>query len=821
MLRRGPQRAVQDAITTLGDIPILRPRPQRATDSSFDDQSAEPSEQTTPSPRARADSVRGPMSTSEIEEMTPASVDSPAPSSLRILHLPFRLGRAHKNSPTRLAAAEHRTHGDASSPSHTASQSAVTPTNSVNSAEPDQRASPTRPASRTSQAELRGGGRTPPPFPCGDDDRGPPDHTSDPESTSDPENPTLRLKSYLDERREWDDRPRFTIHEVWTQTQGWQTEPCRPREHMPTHMRSLSSGTAPTFGLSMQPQDHSATAFDARRSVDDVFGTRPARQSSASLAYHPDNCGSQQDHPPAGTSRRFSSEASAASGAYSFYELPPMSRQVSGSQPGSHDTARPQYDGSAAAAPASRGAYHSLRPSNAPMFGSTEQLPRHVTAAGQYSVSPLPSFPYNRHNTHAVSPAPSQTRAIASARVSSQASVGQWQPAWHDRPSTPPGYQSASPGNASTQQLPVWNGRLPLPSGYQVAPPGHSYTNVPVQRFTPSTGYIDAASAAMQGRPSPLDPYSEYYQHHLSQQNARPPPTAQPVAPYPIDRYSAGSRHSATDAARSSTSRSQNSHVRDLYGAPNGRNAHTARSNQRSSENAHARPSAQSSDRSHNSQVQRHREVFEAMHSLNPSDTLQPGPSRLSLPPPTAPRDASNLFRAPDWNRPAGVNMPWRRTAEVSSSPISPTTRRPSARLDPSAPTYRPSASPDLPPMISPSNGPNMRGGAAPDRTQTRARRRVTPARSPNHLHLPRASLPLHHAVSLRSPLLHAANPVRPIRRVPPQQRDQENSGAGEEQLMRQEAAAMRARYGEDVQRGDVMDETPPRVGRVERRMFS
>jgi len=813
MLRRGPQRAVHDAITTLGDIPILKPRPQRATDSSFDDQSAEPSEQTTPSPRARTDSVRGPMSTSETEERTPAPVDSPAPSSLRILHLPFRPGRAHKNSPTPLAAAEHLTHGDASSPSHTASQSAMTPTNSVNSAETDQQISPARPASTTSQAELRGGGLTPPPFPCGDDDRGPPDHTSD------PENPTLHLKSYIDERRQWEDRPRFTIREPWPQ--GWQTEPHRPRERMPTHMRSLSSGTAPTFGLSTQPQDHSATALDARSSVDDVFGTRAARQSSAYLAYHPDNFGSQEDHPPAGTSRRFSSEASAASGAYSFYELPPMSRQVSGSQPGSHDTARPQYDGSAAAAQASRGAYHSFRPSNTPMFGSTEQLPRHVTAAGQYSVSPLPSFPYNRHSTHAVSPTPSQMGAIASTRASSQASEGQWQPAWHDRPSTPPGYQAAPPGSAFILQPPIWNGRPPIPSGYQAPPPGHSYSNVPLQRFTPSTGDIDAATAAMQGRPSPLDPYSEYYQHHLSQQNARPPTSAQPVAPYPIDRYSAGSRHSVTDAARSSTSRSQNAHARDLYVAPNGRNAHTVRSNQRSSENAPARPSAQISDPSRNSQVQRHREVFEAMRNWNPSDDLQPGPSRLSLPPSTAPRDASNLFRAPDWNRPAAINMPWRRTPEASSSPISPTTRRPNPHLDPSAPTYRPSSSPDLPPTIPPRNGPNMRGGAIPDRTQTHARRRVTLARSPNHLHPPRASLPLHHAVSLRSPLLHAANPVRPIRRVPPQQRDQENSGAGEEQLMRQEAAAMRARYGEDVQRGDVMDETPPRVGRVERRMFS
>ena len=37
ILRRGPQRAVRDAITTLGDIPILRPQPQQTISSFMDD----------------------------------------------------------------------------------------------------------------------------------------------------------------------------------------------------------------------------------------------------------------------------------------------------------------------------------------------------------------------------------------------------------------------------------------------------------------------------------------------------------------------------------------------------------------------------------------------------------------------------------------------------------------------------------------------------------------------------------------------------------------------------------------------------------------
>lgn len=41
----------------------------------------------------------------------------------------------------------------------------------------------------------------------------------------------------------------------------------------------------------------------------------------------------------------------------------------------------------------------------------------------------------------------------------------------------------------------------------------------------------------------------------------------------------------------------------------------------------------------------------------------------------------------------------------------------------------------------------------------------------------------------------------------------------GEIGAMRREETAINSRYGGDEQR-EVMDETPPRIGRVERRMF-
>jgi hypothetical protein len=48
------------------------------------------------------------------------------------------------------------------------------------------------------------------------------------------------------------------------------------------------------------------------------------------------------------------------------------------------------------------------------------------------------------------------------------------------------------------------------------------------------------------------------------------------------------------------------------------------------------------------------------------------------------------------------------------------------------------------------------------------------------------------------------------------QLQNQENSGEAEMELMRREQEAVSARYAEERQ-GEVMDETPPRIGRMER----
>jgi hypothetical protein len=60
------------------------------------------------------------------------------------------------------------------------------------------------------------------------------------------------------------------------------------------------------------------------------------------------------------------------------------------------------------------------------------------------------------------------------------------------------------------------------------------------------------------------------------------------------------------------------------------------------------------------------------------------------------------------------------------------------------------------------------------------------------------------------------AVPNRRSVRANAQLQNQENSGEAEMELMRREQEAVSARYDEERQ-GEVMDETPPRIGRMER----
>lgn len=243
------------------------------------------------------------------------------------------------------------------------------------------------------------------------------------------------------------------------------------------------------------------------------------------------------------------------------------------------------------------------------------------------------------------------------------------------------------------------------------------------------------------------------------------------------------------------------------------------RADQRSSENMPVRPNAQHFGPSRNSQVQIHRAAFERLHNARLEDNMRAQrPQTIeSLSPPTV-RDTSNRPRTQDStsHQPRSMDRIRRRMQQNSSGPIPPVTNgSPPAGV----------AVQDNAPRASPPSDPRLRGGAIPRPSHTRTRRRATPAPPTLATNPPRdapsTALALDHAnatTSVRSPLTRPPTLARQHRRVSPRRREQENVGV-EETLMREEVDAVLARYGVEEQRNETMDETPPRVGRVERRM--
>jgi hypothetical protein len=371
---------------------------------------------------------------------------------------------------------------------------------------------------------------------------------------------------------------------------------------------------------------------------------------------------------------------------------------------------------------------------------------------------------------------------------------------------------------------------------------------------------MDAATAAVHNLASPLEPFADHYRS-LNAHAAEWHPTPTQLSDiYPTNSFGgAGTPATAqnnvtnhqnmsrSQLGRPNSNRQQQNSAAFQYppvapfqylptgtfivpprlpSQPTGRDVQATRANQRSRENAPVISPAHSSGPSGDSQVQIHRAAFERLHNVNvtPTGGPQQGASRHLLPQPVAPRITSgglqtqpSLRRVPGYS---GHPESRRRTPQTSSSPAGARQQPRSSQGGTTSPASMPQTSAGAPHRPPPSNEPNMRGGGV--------RRRVAPAAlSYSLLQPPRnyssgftASGRTSIRTSLRSPILRATTSARPLRRMPPQQRDQENSGAGEEQLMRQEEAAINARYRQDVDR-DTMDETPPRVGRFERRIFS
>ncbi|KAH7068652.1 hypothetical protein FB567DRAFT_615056 [Paraphoma chrysanthemicola] len=724
VLRRGPQRAVRDAVTALGDIPILRPRPQpqQAVQSSVDEDFEQEIELQSPNRRRRVDSVSLPVSLTQGPPPTPATASTS--SAFRILQLPFRLGRARRES-TQEDSDASAGHSTPARPVHPGEDSATTVSHQISHVEmPDPSSStPTR-----GPAELRGGGRSEK-AQIRHSDRGmtavsPPSHIPDRSPPPkhmvmelDPDDmPEFVLKGYFKDPREHPKGVSYWFDEY--QVEAPQTEPRRRSRRPALPTRSLSSGSAPTHPFP-RTQSGGLTPFTGG-----IFDAGAVPRPPTPFGHRPN----APNHHLTNRGNRFSSEASGASEAFSYYQLPSESRQASsGSSSLSHQA--PRY--------ASHGTYHSIHPSQLdPMSGPLGPGSNAPAFDVHHGYSPLPSMPYSHPQSQPFAPPP------------------------------------------------------PL-RGLPPFPPDPS-------------GAMNAGYAATQNLPSPLDPWANYYQNLMV-----PLPDRSMMAPVsPPPPQSQGPQWSSqhnTIATSSSIEGQPWAHINPFRGPPSnyhplpstGRPARwprqdgnpvSARASQRSSENVPMASTDTGASSHRHSQVQRHRDAFERLHNAE-------------LPQPAAPRDASNRARTQDTGvrpRPSpasGIEFP-RRPAPLSSSPLPQT----------------------LPPASGPVAALHLSGLEHVVRVNSRP---IPPAmRGNNARDIPSTSLALDHASAVRSPIARATTSARQRPRIPPHQRNQENSGAAEDELMRQEESAINARYGEDAQQ-EVMDETPPRVGRVERRMFS
>ncbi|CAA9956614.1 hypothetical protein PTMSG1_00222 [Pyrenophora teres f. maculata] len=221
--------------------------------------------------------------------------------------------------------------------------------------------------------------------------------------------------------------------------------------------------------------------------------------------------------------------------------------------------------------------------------------------------------------------------------------------------------------------------------------------------------------------------------------------------------------------------------------------------------------------------VQEHRAAYERLQAANrttPTDAARSTgipPFRQSMPQPSIADDRPNRPRSNALHNPATADQPQQRTEERPYSRTSHNWRRQSpeqVQLGSNANAA------DLTPNFANPQPHRHHGSEPPPRPPTRAYR---PGPGATHLQ-PTRDGPLTALAPdqgtgttsrrTRSPILRGTTTARTHRRIPPEQRDQENNG--DRAIMRREESNINARYAEDEQQ---MNETPPRTGPVERRL--
>lgn len=796
ILRRGPQRSTQDAVTALGNIPILRPQPQQANYASVHgDTEDDPGNILV----LATDHSNNPGTSPPFREEYTASARTSTLSPPRGIHLPFRLGRNRRSQSTQSTPGNDTHSAGASTPpaavlsAHAIDTSNVTTgTNNVLGG-----SSHYPPETTDGPVELRGGGTSSKhrgraisrdashapsalqqvQIPSSSRMREPPRDALTSQGALDESPPTCYLEGFFKDPR----TSPVGIHYHFNEYRPLlpHTEPRRRTGRHPTLTRSLSSGNAPASAWPSLMSDPSSfsrqTLFGSALVSDPLVGSShgssslPTQQTQLSYSLAIDQAGARP--------RRFSSGTSSASAAFSYYGSDlPASRQSSSEQASQNHLGNPQRNPGAHLVGSDAGVSNDT-PVQSSLSRDSSQSSFKPASSGQLGMSPLPLVPYTR-------------------------------------PQSP--YNSPQPMNRGIR--PIMNG-----------------------------DYLDASTAAAQDLPSALDAYSTQYQRIVRVQQGQ---QTMPARPYSLQRhfhgFDANRTHQVMDnhhdlpvprATPSGQVQLRTLHpthqLSEHLSGPQpqmpqsyGRYSQITRTSQRSSENV---PVHSTSDEGHSarpSQVQIQRAAYEQMNSsaqafqaVNNSraERLAPERTHVNTPQANGPRDLSNRLGTQPRHQLAATSTSHYRNEALPSS-----------------------ASPFLDPSQVPHSDAihNRQLGSPP-----RARHRITAqhdsqqhrGENPRHTHMrpysqgPNVAPPsLHLALDQgsgitsrrsRSPLARPTTSMRTRPRISLRQRDQENSGDGEIMLMRREEAAINARHAEDTQQ-HVMDETPPRVGRVERHMF-
>ncbi|KAF2243636.1 hypothetical protein BU26DRAFT_106185 [Trematosphaeria pertusa] len=511
---------------------------------------------------------------------------------------------------------------------------------------------------------------------------------------------------------------------------------------------------------------------------------------------------------------RFSSGASSSSAAYSYYELPGSRRSSGNLSQGM--LGQSQYDGAAPSRQLSQGVYYSIRPSQVRPLNESRLRPPppsrvpsrsspDLTGMGQPGISPLPAIPYARMHGGQSIPRPE------SGLVDPNDFVG------GDRDAAIAAQRDlSSPLDLLEERASSYFTRIAASqrlghSGSDAAVPAVFQHQVPHFDAPPARQRRGSGSESMR-HVSGNSVYSGRGAGYLNYRRAAQQPHRQAEQP--------SSPEIAPQAQR--------------------RDAPVARAGQRSSENAPVASSSQEGHPSRTIQAQGPRMSLARTQNAPSSGAsmrggelaVAPVPLRFSMPQPSGPRDMSNR---PQRLSPlqASVGQRFRRDSDrgddelFRSDTLSPYTDY--SRI----PQRVPVGSLRGPP-IPPRHASRQQDIDIPRRPTTRLdhhpishayhEQSALPPPPPFNRHQPErgpaltsTTLDIASGTTSRWSGMNRAPTSR--RRIPPQQRNQENSLEAEEQLMRAEMHAASMRHGDDGQL-DVLDETPPRIGRFERRMM-